>query len=72
MVNAPWRDQVWLVSLDPTQGAGIQKTRHCLVVSPDEMNRHLQTVIIAPRSADTQQERPERDPKGAQWQTMSH
>jgi len=41
-------DEVWLVSLDPTQGAEIQKTRPCLVVSPDESNRHLRTVIIAP------------------------
>jgi len=36
------------VSLDPTQGAEIQKTRPCLVVSPDESNRHLRTAIIAP------------------------
>ena len=50
MSRAPRRDEVWLVSLDPTQGAGaeIQKTRPCLVVSPDEMNRYLQTVIVAP------------------------
>jgi mRNA interferase MazF len=41
-------DEVWLVSLHPTQGAEIQKTRPCLVVSPDESNRHLRTVIIAP------------------------
>jgi mRNA interferase MazF len=41
-------DEVWLVSLDPTQGAEIQKTRPCLVVSPDESNRHLRTVIMAP------------------------
>lgn len=44
----PRRDEVWLVSLDPTHGAEIQKTRPCLVVSPDEMNQHLQTVIVAP------------------------
>ena len=44
----PRRDEVWLVSLDPTQGAEIQKTRPCLIVSPDEMNQHLRTVIIAP------------------------
>ena len=44
----PQRDEVWLVSLDPTQGVEIQKTRPCLVVSPDEMNQHLRTVIIAP------------------------
>jgi len=46
--NSPRLDEVWLVSLDPTQGAEIQKTRPCLVVSPDESNRHLQTVITAP------------------------
>ena len=44
----PKQDQVWLVTLDPAQGVEIQKTRPCLVVSPDEMNQHLRTVIIAP------------------------
>jgi mRNA interferase MazF len=44
----PQRDEVWLISLDPTQGAEIRKTRPCLVVSPDVMNQNLQTVIIAP------------------------
>ncbi|MDK9719539.1 MAG: type II toxin-antitoxin system PemK/MazF family toxin, partial [Trichlorobacter sp.] len=39
---------VYLVNLDPTIGHEIQKTRPCLIVSPDEMNRHLQTVMIAP------------------------
>lgn len=49
MVSAPpRRDEVWLVSLDPTQGAEIQKTRPCAVISPDEMNVHLMTVIVAP------------------------
>ena len=43
----PRRDEVWLVSLDPT-GAEIRKTRPCLIVSPDEMNRYLMTVIVAP------------------------
>jgi len=46
--RAPRRDEVWLVSLDPTHGPEIRKTRPCLVVSPDEMNRHLQTVIVVP------------------------
>jgi mRNA interferase MazF len=46
--SSPKQDQVWLVTLDLTQGVEIQKTRPCLVVSPDEMNRHLRTVIIAP------------------------
>ena len=44
----PRRDEVWLVSLDPTQRAEIQKMRPCLIVSPDEVNQHLRTVIIAP------------------------
>jgi mRNA interferase MazF len=48
MVSGPRQDEVWLVSLDPTLGAEMQKTRPCLVVSPDEMNRHLQTAIVAP------------------------
>ena len=48
MVSEPRLDEVWLVSLDPTRGAEMQKTRPCLVVSPDEMNRHLRTVIVAP------------------------
>ncbi len=42
------RDEVWLVSLDPARGAEIQKTRPCLVVSPDEMNQALRTAIVAP------------------------
>lgn len=48
MVNEPRLDEVWLVNLDPTQGSEIRKTRPCVVVSPDEMNRYLRTVIIAP------------------------
>ncbi len=42
------RFDVFLVNLDPTVGSEIQKTRPCLVISPDEMNRNIQTVIIAP------------------------
>lgn len=42
------RFDVYLISLDPTQGYEMQKTRPCVVISPDEMNRHLGTVIIAP------------------------
>jgi len=42
------RFDVYLVSLHPTVGSEIQKTRPCLVVSPDEMNRHITTVIVAP------------------------
>ena len=42
------RFEVFLVNLDPTVGSEIQKTRPCTVVSPDESNRHIATVIIAP------------------------
>ena len=42
------RFDVFLVNLDPTIGNKIQKTRPCVVVSPDEMNRYISTVIIAP------------------------
>jgi len=42
------RGHVYLVRLDPTLGSEIKKTRPCLVVSPDELNEHLQTVIVAP------------------------
>lgn len=42
------RFDVFLVNLDPTVGSEIQKTRPCVVISPDEMNRHISTVIIAP------------------------
>ena len=40
--------ELWLAQLDPTLGSEIQKTRPCVVVSPDEMNTHLRTVIVAP------------------------
>jgi mRNA interferase MazF len=42
------RFEVYLISLDPTVGSEIQKTRPCLVVSPDELNRRIRTVIVAP------------------------
>jgi mRNA interferase MazF len=42
------RFEVYLVNLDPTIGSEIKKTRPCLIISPDEMNRHIQTVIVAP------------------------
>ncbi|MFM9879484.1 MAG: type II toxin-antitoxin system PemK/MazF family toxin [Burkholderiaceae bacterium] len=40
--------EIWLAQLDPTLGSEIQKTRPCVVVSPNEMNDHLRTVIVAP------------------------
>ena len=45
------RFDVYLVNLDPTIGSEIQKSRPCLVVSPDEMNRNIRTVIIAPMTS---------------------
>ena len=42
------RGEVHLVRLDPTRGSEIRKTRPCLVISPDELNQHLRTVIVAP------------------------
>lgn len=42
------RFEVWLVNLDPTIGSEIQKTRPAVIVSPDELNRHLRTVIVVP------------------------
>ena len=47
------RFEVFLVCLDPTVGHEIRKTRPCVVVSPDEMNRHISTVIVAPMTAAT-------------------
>lgn len=40
--------EIWLAQLDPTVGSEIRKTRPCVVVSPDEMNAHLRTIIVAP------------------------
>lgn len=55
------RFDVYLVGLDPTVGSEIQKTRPCLVISPDEMNKHIKTVIIAPMIS-TSKEYPTRVP----------
>jgi len=43
--------QVVLVNLDPTIGSEIKKTRPCVVISPDEMNAHLQTIVVAPMTS---------------------
>jgi mRNA interferase MazF len=40
--------QIILVNLDPTIGSEIKKTRPCVVISPNEMNKYLRTVVIAP------------------------
>lgn len=45
------RFEVHLISLDPAKGSEIRKTRPCLVISPDEMNKHIRTVIIAPMTS---------------------
>src|SRR4051812_38607026 len=42
------RGEIWLAALDPTVGSEIQKTRPCLIVSPEEMNTHLRTAIVVP------------------------
>ena len=42
------RFDVFLIALDPTLGSEIRKTRPCLIISPDEINRHINTVIVAP------------------------
>lgn len=48
MALAVRRFDVYLVNLDPTVGSELRKTRRCLIISPDEMNRHIRTVIVAP------------------------
>lgn len=48
------RGEVHLVRLDPTLGSEIRKTRPCVVVSPDELNAHLRTAIVAPMTTSGQ------------------
>ncbi len=43
--------QIVLVNLDPTVGSEIKKTRPCVIISPDEMNRHLNTIVISPMTS---------------------
>ncbi len=45
--------QIILLNLDPTIGSEIKKTRPCVVISPDEMNNHLRTVVIAPMTTSS-------------------
>ena len=45
------RFDVYLVNLDPAVGSEIKKTRPCLVITPDEMNRHIRTIIVAPMTS---------------------
>jgi len=46
--RVPSRGEVYLVELDPTRGSEIRKTRPCLIISPDELNHQLRTVMVAP------------------------
>lgn len=48
------RFDVYLINLDPTVGSEIRKVRPCVVISPDEMNRHIRTVIVAPMTTKGQ------------------
>lgn len=41
-----------LANLDPTQGSEIQKTRPCVIVSPNEMNKHLKTIVVCPMTTN--------------------
>jgi mRNA interferase MazF len=45
--------QIILVNLDPTIGSEIKKTRPCVVISPNEMNKHLKTIVIAPMTTSS-------------------
>ena len=48
------RFEVYLINLDPTVGSEIRKKRPCLVISPDEMNHNIRTVIVAPMTTKGQ------------------
>ena len=48
------RGDVWLVTLDPTKGSEIRKTRPCVIISPPEIHDHLRTVIVAPMTTGNQ------------------
>lgn len=52
--SGPARGEVFLIELDPTRGSEIRKTRPCLVISPDELNQHLRTVVVAPMTTGGQ------------------
>lgn len=49
--NPVRRFEVHLISLDPTKGSEIRKTRPCVIISPDEMNKYIRTIIIAPMTS---------------------
>ena len=48
VTEAPSRGDVYVVSLNPTEGREIRKTRPCVIVSPDELNTNLSTFVVAP------------------------
>lgn len=52
--RGPRRGDVYLVQLNPARGSKIRKVHHCVVVSPDELNAHLATFVVAPRTTDGQ------------------
>ncbi|MDH4130103.1 MAG: type II toxin-antitoxin system PemK/MazF family toxin [Spirochaetota bacterium] len=54
MVKEVRRFEIYLINLDPTLGSEIKKTRPCLIISPDEMNKYIQTVIAAPMTTKGQ------------------
>jgi mRNA interferase MazF len=45
--------QIVLINLNPTLGSEMKKTRPCVIISPDEMNRHLSTIVIAPMTSQS-------------------
>jgi mRNA interferase MazF len=45
------RGEIWLVNLNPTIGSEIKKTRPCVIVSPQDLNDHLRTVMVAPMTS---------------------
>ncbi len=47
--------QIVLVNLDPTIGSEMKKTRPCVIISPNEMNKYLQTIVIAPMTGSSKQ-----------------
>ncbi|MBW4061928.1 type II toxin-antitoxin system PemK/MazF family toxin [Candidatus Saccharibacteria bacterium] len=49
------RFDIWTVPLDPSLGSEFQKTRPCIIVSPDEANRHLNTVVVVPMTSSRHQ-----------------
>lgn len=56
LLHRPKRGEVWIVELDPTRGHEMQKTRHCLVIQSDVLNKRLPTYIIAPVTSKVRHE----------------